>query len=94
MTTFCHKEIRKIAREMAGAAYEELAKDDVFYKNYPNQNVFIGRHWKNFVGDARKTLALMLGQNYDAAMKKDIFDILIKDRELQMLSGSEVVGSA
>ena len=34
----CHKSVREIAKDMAGAAYEELAKNDQFYSQHPNQN--------------------------------------------------------
>lgn len=88
----CHKEIRKIAREMAGVAYEELARDNMFHAKYPNQNQFIVRHWKNFVGEARKSLLAILGGSYPEAMKKDVFEIYVRDRELQAIEGSPVVG--
>lgn len=80
---YCHKAVREIARELAGAAYEDFAKNDDFYKNFPNQNLFIARHWKNFVGIARNTIVYMLGQNYPEAMKQDLLDVYIKDRTLQ-----------
>lgn len=90
----CHKEVRRIAKDLAGAAYEDFAKNDEFYKNFPNQNLFIARHWKNFVGIARETLVYMLGQNYPEAMKEDIFDIYTKDRMLQDVQSMPVQGSA
>lgn len=90
--TMCHKEIRKIAREMAGVAYEELARDNAFYQKYPNQNKFIARHWKNFIGEARKSLLAILGGSYPDAMKKDVFEIYVRDRELQLVDGSPAVG--
>lgn len=84
MTNLCHKEVRRIAKEMAGAAYENFAKNDQFYKTFPNQNKFIARHWKNFIGIARNTLLYMLGNpSYSDVMKADIYEIYVKDRMLQ-----------
>ena len=81
---YCHVEVRRIAKELAGAAYEDFAKNDEFYKVWPNQNLFIAKRWKVFVEIARSTLVYMLGQpGTSEAMKADLYDIIIKDRELQ-----------
>jgi len=80
---YCHKAIRDIAKEMAGAAYEKLASNDAFFKDHPNQNLFIAKNWKYFVGDARQSLLQILGGNYPEAVKVDVYDIVIKDRMLQ-----------
>lgn len=86
MSHLCHKEVRRVAKEMAGAAYEELAKNDAFYKIWPNQNLFIAKRWALFLQIARDTLVYMLGQeHYSDAMRADLYDVIIKDRELQMV---------
>jgi len=90
----CHKEIRRISKEMAGAAYEELAKDGMFYKEYPKQKDFIARHWKNFIGHARSSLFQMLSGNYPESVKEEIFEIVVQDRTLQAVNDLEVKGSA
>lgn len=80
----CHKEVRRIAKELAGAAYEDFAKNDAFYKMWPNQNLFIAKRWKSFVGIARNTLVYMLGQpHYSDAVKADLYDVIVKDRIIQ-----------
>lgn len=79
----CHKSVREIAKDMAGAAYEELAKNDQFYSQHPNQNLFIAHNWKEFLGFARKSLLDIMGGDYPEAMKNDAMDIFIKDRVLQ-----------
>ena len=81
--TYCHKAVRAIAKEMAGAAYEEMAKNDGFYALHPNQNLFIAKNWKYFVGYARTSLVQILGGDYPEAVKADTFDIYLKDRALQ-----------
>jgi hypothetical protein len=82
----CHKEVKRIAKELAGAAYENFAKEDKFYKAYPYQIAFIKRHWQNFVPIARSTLLYMLSKpEYTEAMKADIFEIYVKDYELQQV---------
>jgi len=80
---YCHKAVREIAKEMAGAAYEKLASNDAFYRDHPSQNLFIAHNWKHFVGDARQSLLKILGGNYPDAMKDDALDIYLKDRTLQ-----------
>jgi hypothetical protein len=79
----CHKAVREIAKEMAGAAYEELAKNDDFHQGHPNQNLFIAKNWKSFVRHARASLLQILGGDYPDAMKADTYDIYMKDRILQ-----------
>ena len=82
----CHKSIRKIAREIAGAAYEEFACDDVFFKAYPDQKYFVERHWKNFINQARQSITAMLGGDYPDSMKEDLFEIVVQDRTLQAVN--------
>ena len=90
----CHKEIRRISKEMAGAAYEELAKDEMFHKEYPKQNAFIARHWKNFIGHARSSLLQILSGSYPEAIKEEVFEIIVQDRTLQAVNDLEVQGTA
>lgn len=84
MSLFCHKLIAETAKEMAGAEYEDAAgSDDQFYKAYSSQKQFIRRHWKNYVGVARKVLTQMLAMDHVSEILKDeIADALIKDREI------------
>ena len=79
----CHKSVREIAKEMAGTAYEKLARNDAFYAQHPNQNLFIAKNWKHFLGFARQSLLTILGGNYPDAMKADAYDVYLKDRVLQ-----------
>lgn len=80
----CHVYVKKLAREMAGAAYEEAARDDAFYKAYPDQKEFIRKYWGVYVGEARNMLVTMLGMpSVSEHMKAEIFDIVVKDRSLQ-----------
>lgn len=89
-----HKEVRKIAKGIAGAAYEQLATDDIFYKAYPRQNEFIRTYWIAFIPQARQALLQMLGGEYPEAMKEEIFDIYQKDWSLQEANKLKVMGTA
>lgn len=89
-----HKEVRKIAKGIAAAAYEELARDDIFYRAYPNQNLFVEQNWLSFIPQARKTLLEMLGGDYPEVMKEEIFDIYQKDWTLQEANKLKVQGTA
>ena len=85
----CHVYVKKTAMEMAGAVYEEAARDNKFRKDYPSSWEFRKHYWPMYIGAARQTLAQMLGQeNISEHMKEEIFDILIKDRSLQSLQGT------
>jgi hypothetical protein len=94
----CHKSVREIAKNMAGAAYEELAKNDQFYTQHPNQNLFIVHNWKYFLGYARQSLVAILAGDYPDAVKADTMDVLLKDRVLQDVQEGPImqqpVGSA
>lgn len=79
----CHKSVREIAKDMAGAAYEEMSKHDGFYQQHPNQNLFIAKNWKYFLFYARQSLLAILGGNYPDAMKQDVMTVYINDRVLQ-----------
>lgn len=89
-----HKEVRKISKGIAGAAYEQLAKDDVFFKAYPNEDEFIRKYWVAFIPQARQALLQMLGGEYPEAMKEEIFDIYQKDWSLQEANKLKVLGTA
>lgn len=89
----CHKAVREIAKDMAGAAYEELASADAFYQQHPNQNLFIAKNWKHFIGFARQSLLKILAGDFPDAMKADTFNIYLKDRILQDVEdGKAMVG--
>lgn len=89
-----HKEVRKIAKGIAAAAYEELARDNIFYKAHPNQGSFINRYWTAFIPQSRQILLQMLAGDYPEDMKEEIFDIYQKDWTLQEVNKLKVVGSA
>jgi hypothetical protein len=79
-----HVLIQKTAKEIAGAYYEIAAgRDNQFYREWPNQNVFIRRNWKNFIMETRRILASMLGRaGYPEVLKNEIFEALMLDSEL------------
>lgn len=79
----CHVLVRATAREMAAALYEELAKDNAFYKTFPSQKKFVARTWGKFIDQARATLAQMLAQPISDSLKLQIEDALIKDNALR-----------
>jgi hypothetical protein len=88
---FCHHLIKKTAQEVAGAAYEKLAKDDTFYKAFPDQKEFIQLNWSSFIPQTRRILAQMLANpTFNELAKEDIADALIKDAQLPGNQGSQV----
>ena len=92
---YCHKEVRKIAKEMAGCSYEELAKNDEFHRKFPCQNKFIAANWKLFVNAARHSLLqLLAAPTTPEGMKVDIEEIYIKDRMLQEVKTASLAHAA
>ena len=90
----CHKYIRKIAKEIAGAGYELMAKDDFFYTEFPNQKVFIEKNWGKFVPAARESLLKILAGDYPEAMKEETLEIFLQDKTLQAVNNLQVQGTA
>lgn len=74
-----HQLFAATAKEMAGAAYEILAKDNAFYKRFPNQRRFIRLHWQDFVPEARDRLLDILNGVYPEAMKAPIYEAFLLD---------------
>ena len=75
-----HWRVAKVAKELVGAQYEELAKDDTFFKLHPDPKAFIAAHWPKYLGFARKALAYALqSAALNEREKIEIQDALIKD---------------
>ena len=80
---YCHKLLENIAKEICGAAYEDMAKDDIFFKHWPNQKMFIKKQWGNFVKPARESLAQLLGRpDWPEEQKELMMEALFYDRAL------------
>lgn len=78
----CHKLIKSVAIEMAGSFYEDAARDNEFYRIWPNQKEFIRKQWGTFVRAARTSLAQMLKGSYPESTKETIFEALLDDRTI------------
>lgn len=86
MSQFAHKLIAKTAEVMAATAYEELARDNKFFKAWPNQARFAKAHIKAYTKAARTVLASMLGKDFpnmskeeETTMKDEIAEALFAD---------------
>jgi hypothetical protein len=77
-----HELVAATAKGMAECLYEELAKDNVFYKNNPDQKKFVNMMYPILIEQARTTLAGMLGGGFPEALKEQIHDALVKDSTL------------
>lgn len=81
-----HVLIKKTCMEMAGEYYEYMAKQDLFYARWPDQDAYIEIAWPVFIEEARASLAQMLSlpsvpQNW----KDDIHEALCKHHDMQMM---------
>lgn len=77
-----HVLIRQTARDMAAAQYEELAKDNAFFKQWPKAHQFVNAAWRNYIEIARAALTEMLSGDHPQSMKDEIYDALLKDNAL------------
>lgn len=78
-----HPLIAETAKELAGAYYEDFARDNLFYKMYPNQRMFIRREAIRFIQLARETLGKLCGtKNISDEQKEDILEALALDSSL------------
>lgn len=79
----CHKLVRSVAREFAGAFYDGAARDNTFYKMYPSEKFFVDYEWGRFVPHARQIMAQMLAREDIGLHEKDeIEEALQLDRTL------------
>lgn len=88
-----HKLIAKTAKEIAAEVYEVLASNDRFYRTYPNVRRFVAKNWRHFIGDARKSLTVIMAAEspdgtpqhvvylYPQIMRDEIFEALILEGE-------------
>ena len=78
-----HKLIKQTAQEFAGAFYDGAAHDNIFYKMYRSERLFVTREWGRFVPHARSILAQMLARNDVGEHEKEqIEEALQLDRTL------------
>lgn len=75
-----HKMIADTAKGIAREQWETLAKQNRFYKLWPQPEPFVVKHWPDYLPLARVTLTGMLGSpKYDQATKDVIYEVLLKD---------------
>lgn len=79
MPKVIHHLIAKTAKEIALEAYESLAHDNEFHRQWPRRDVFVRRNWTMFVGDARNALMEILTGDFPDAMKEPIYEAFIID---------------
>lgn len=75
-----HKQIAETAKALAREQWEQLAKQNAFYKSEPDVNRFVRRHWDKYIPMVREMFALMLGNPaYSDEMKSQIQEALLLD---------------
>lgn len=81
-----HKLIKKTAMEMAAAHYEQMAKHDLFYRRWPDQDDYIEIAWVVFLPEAKSSLANMLTlPSIPQHWKDEIHEALVKHHDLQVM---------
>lgn len=91
MARLAHVMIAKVAKGIAGAFYEEAARDDLFYRLWPNQRNFIRKNWQHFIPPAKQSLVKMLGDpKWPESVKEEIFEALALDLTLPTGSDTRV----
>lgn len=72
---------RKLAKDMAGAFYEEN-RSPRFRKLWPDQRQFIARSWPGFLDQAEATLIQMLNDPSTPQYTKDeIYEAILEQRK-------------
>lgn len=83
--THAHPMIANVAREMANELYEAWAKDNDFYRQFPEgkgRRAFVKRVAPKMLGAARGVLAQMLNGSYPENTKVAIYEALQLDKTL------------
>lgn len=76
----CHWRIAKVAKEIAACEYEEMARDNVFFAQWPKRRAFIQANWGLYIDPARQALTGLLNQpGFPDAMKEEIYEALMLD---------------
>jgi len=85
--------IRRTAKELAGADYEDGPHSDRFRKFWPDVKQFIGRNWPTYVPMARTILTNMLTRpDVSEDQKHEIYEALLEDRQRSEQQASTKVG--
>ena len=74
--------VTSTAQEMCAAIYEELAKDNKFYAQWPSQDVFVSKFSHQYLEEARQALIKILAGDYPESMKQPIYEDLLLDKGL------------
>ena len=83
MAKYSHILVSKTAREICGAAYQEMAKDNAFFKMWPKEKEFVNKQWGNFIRPARTALTEILNNGkYSQEVRDEIYQALLLDRAL------------
>lgn len=75
-----HKLLADTAKGMAGAHYGDLARNNRFYKAWPEEAAFVRRNWTLYLDVARQTLVGMLGDPKRSDHEKELIaDAILRD---------------
>lgn len=75
-----HKLIAATAMGMADEHYEQLARNNRFYKAWPDRPRFVQKNWIHYIHTARSVLAGMLGNPATPDEQKAVIhEALLKD---------------
>lgn len=86
---YCHNIVMRTAKDLAGAFYEDAARDNDFYFFFPKQRQFIEREWWRFIPLAKDKLVDCLASiGLADVAKEDIADALIKQKHLETVGGT------
>jgi len=79
--SYAHEMVAHIQVEMAQSIYEELAKNDIFYRDNPDRNVFVKACAPTLRDHARGVLSEMLARHDVSQVEKEqIYQALLLDK--------------
>lgn len=87
--------VRHMAREIAGAYYDDPTRTTRFRIENPNQDIYVNKMWPHFTDLAVRALAAMLTlPGYPEHLKETITDELIEQNRRAHSPGARYVAQA
>ena len=87
--------IRNVAKDLAGADYEQGTHSERFRKFWPDVKQFIARNWPTYVPMARTIMVDMLRRSdseIPPAQKEAVYEALMEDRMDSITKGGDRPG--
>lgn len=79
MTKVVHQLLADTAKAIAHEAYESMAHDNAFYKEWPTVGSYVHANWTLHLPEVRAQFVKILQGDYPDAMKQPIYEAMCID---------------